>query len=437
MAPYKNEHSPPHFIVNVWRGADKGLLQNLGFNTAFVILACWNTLYVWNMATRFHMNDFGKFYYSVVAFLNDQNMYGPNPATFIQISDYYSQHFWNLNPPHFHLFLLPLGFLSPIPALLLWSVASFIAFCIGLYWISHELKIEMTLWQKRLVPIGFLAFAGTGAHFITGQLSFFLFLLVTGAWVQARQGKWGKAGWYLGMAISIKPFFLIFIPYLLQKRRFRAIRNICILLLTTIVIGIGVFGIDTYTDWIQRLIGVDWAWPPMNASLLGLLARSLVENPSFAIMINAEAFSLLLWIFISLFLGGMTFFVTVHDSSPFSVDRAFAILLITAVLVSPLGWIYYLFLPIGPMTALVVNWWQQQGQKSSPHSMIHLRFRNILLFAALPGFLIPLPLMTLFQPNALATLTIGSAYFWSTFLIWMSLLTDCRLESHLVRRLDP
>ena len=49
---------------------------------AFLIL--WNSALVYNMVVRINMNDFGKFYYSTLAFLEGGEMYGPTPATFIQ-----------------------------------------------------------------------------------------------------------------------------------------------------------------------------------------------------------------------------------------------------------------------------------------------------------------------------------------------------------------
>jgi hypothetical protein len=74
---------------------------------------------VYLRVTTLHRNDFGKFYYSAVAFVQGQNMYGLNPATFVQVSETHHQQFWNMNPPYFHL-LLPFALLTPEVALTLW-----------------------------------------------------------------------------------------------------------------------------------------------------------------------------------------------------------------------------------------------------------------------------------------------------------------------------
>ena len=59
------------------------------------------------MMKRLNMNDFGKFYYSTQLFLAGEDMYGPTPATAIPISETESRQFLNMNPPHFHLLMVP------------------------------------------------------------------------------------------------------------------------------------------------------------------------------------------------------------------------------------------------------------------------------------------------------------------------------------------
>src|SRR5688572_20635915 len=79
------------------------------------------------MFTKMHMNDFGKFYYSTRLFLEGQDMYGVSPATGIEVAENEVRQFWNMNPPHFHLLLLPLARLPPIPAFAVWGGLSLVA----------------------------------------------------------------------------------------------------------------------------------------------------------------------------------------------------------------------------------------------------------------------------------------------------------------------
>jgi hypothetical protein len=81
------------------------------------------------------------------------------------------------------------------------------------------------------------------------------------------------------------------------------------------------------------------------------------------------------------------------------IDRAFAMMMLAALLVSPLGWVYYWWLPVGPMAAL-------------------LRRPPAAFWIAAPLMAAPLFVVTAGQPNGWMTVTVGSAYFWATLLAW-------------------
>ena len=96
------------------------LLSALG-RTA-VMLAClallgWNVALVLVMERGIVRSDFGKLHASAQAFLAGRDMYDLGPATLSPVRGmtdevlHYIQ-FLNLNPPHFHLILLPLAPLS-------------------------------------------------------------------------------------------------------------------------------------------------------------------------------------------------------------------------------------------------------------------------------------------------------------------------------------
>jgi hypothetical protein len=89
--------------------------------------------------------------------------------------------------------------------------------------------------------------------------------------------------------------------------------------------------------------------------------------------------------------------------------------LLTAQLVSPLGWIYYLWLIAGPAAAIV------QSSQSHPCTL-----RDRLAALALPGLLIPFSLNTLGSGSPWADLTLGSIYVWTTLFLWGSVMVDWR-----------
>src|SRR5436190_18365860 len=111
------------------------------------IALLWGIRFNAKLATQIysdlHMNDFGKFYYSTRAFLDGGDMYAPNPATTLTF-DATQARLANMNPPHFHLLLLPIARMSPLAALLVWAIASLIALAAVVVAITRELNLRWT-----------------------------------------------------------------------------------------------------------------------------------------------------------------------------------------------------------------------------------------------------------------------------------------------------
>src|SRR2546422_5427451 len=136
-------------------------------------LVVWNALLFYTMVQH-DMTDFGKFYYAAVAFLQGQNMYGSSAATLagelqVQLSR-------NMNPPHFHLLLLPLALLPAGLALALWVVASLLSLLVSLRLIIREVGLALTPWQWRPGGLALVSVIGTPRVLLPGQTSVLLLL---------------------------------------------------------------------------------------------------------------------------------------------------------------------------------------------------------------------------------------------------------------------
>src|SRR5262249_1147251 len=99
------------------------------------------------------------------------------------------------------------------------------------------------------------------------------------------------------------------------------------------------------------------------------------------------------------------------------VDRAFAMLLIAAQIVSPVGWIYYVWFAAGPLAALTFSE-SRRGFLSTDRAV---RWLAVISFA---GFFTPITVPYLLQRSALIALTAGSVYVWATLAAWTSLILD-------------
>jgi hypothetical protein len=368
------------------------------------------------------MNDFGKFYYSAISYLDGRDLYGPTPATLLSVNKFEKKQFYNLNPPFFHLLILPLALLPPIPAWAVWMIANLLCLLFSISLISKELKFTLNPWQMRLAFMCILGFSGTGAFFITGQLSFLFMLPFTMAWIEARNSNWQKAGFYLGLCISLKLFMLIFLPYLILKRQFRSVAIVLATIFLIFLLGVAFFGWGIHISWLKSLSTVDWEWASMNASLKGFLTRALGPSPNFEPVLSMYSLIQPLWLILAFIIGLGTMTFSIWGSSKFAVDRSFAILFIGSQIISPLGWIYYLFLAVGPITALILSW--SQGNLDGVCAVQANKIKIYFLITALLLLFLPVPYTTTFQPHPWATILPGSAYFFAILGIWIYLAID-------------
>ena len=366
------------------------------------------------MFDKLHMNDFGKFYYSARLFLEGRDMYGPSPATAIPVSATEVGQFLNMNPPHFHLAILPFALLAPDRALQAWIVVNLAAFLVSLWIITRELGLVWSPSRALWVALGVLVFSSTGAVVVTGQLTFLLMLMMTLAWRAARRGHLIAAACWLGVLTSIKPFLAIFGLYFLARRRMLPAVLMGAAAVGPFAAGLAVFGWQAHVSWLNALRSANWTWPPMNGSITGFFARALSDAPLFTPVIErpdlARVFAVVCCGAVAVWSLSRLWAIAGAPRPLLSLatDRAFALLLLTSLLLTPLGWVYYLWLPAGPLLAI------RRELMPADRS-----WRRWILIAAIPGALCPLILTSPWE-SAWTTITLGSAYFWLTAALWLA-----------------
>jgi hypothetical protein len=414
-------------IPSPWFVAVFGDVIRVAIGTAVIALIVFSLAYhaaiIHFMTVKLHMNDFGKFYYSARLFLDGEDMYGPSPATAIPISESETGQFLNMNPPHFHLIILPLALLSPERALQTWIVLNLAAFLLSLWMISRELGLRWTVPRALWATLGVLVFSSTGAVIVTGQLTFLLMLMLTFAWRAARQDRLIAAAWWLGALASIKPFLAIFGLYLVVRRHLIPLLVMTAVAAASFALGLTVFGWPAHQSWVNALRSANWSWPAMNGSITGFFTRAFAESPLFSpvllrpglarVFAFAGCFVVLVWSVRRLW----TIWRASRSPSISATDRTFALLLLTSLLVTPLGWVYYLWLLAGPLGAISRE--LAPGLRSP---------RAWIVMAAIPGALCPL-LLTARWDAGWATVTFGSAYFWLTLALWLAVVLPVQRET--------
>ena len=190
-------------------------------------------------------------------------------------------------------------------------------------------------------------------------------LLVTLVWRNARRDRWTWAGAWLGVGMSVKPFLLIFIPYLLLKRHWRGVAAAGLTAGCCFLLGWWYLARQPPLMATEAGTADSWAWLPMNASLFGIWAAASRQSRDSSLAELDPGAVRVIW------LGpghaGRPGGVIGLAHRPFEnrIDRAFGLLLVSALLLSPLGWTYYFWLPLRPDCQR----WQQDGGVIAPRRM--------------------------------------------------------------------
>lgn len=366
------------------------------------------------MFVQVHMNDFGKFYYATRLYLAGQPMYGPTPATTIEVNSVAVQNFWDLNPPHFHLIVLPLALLPSGLAFGVWTALNLAALVASLLAIARVLRIP---WSRRVIlwtTIAVVVLSPTGMIVSTGQLTFLLMLPLTLAWAAARRGEDARAAVWLGLAASVKPTLALLWVYFLLRRSVAAAWVTVATAATAFGVGLAVFGLGAHLDWWRVIRAVDWHWVPMNASLAGIFGRSLMANPRF--MPIADVPGLIPWLMATSAVGVVAVTIwRLRDSSRVGIDRQWAGLFLATLLAAPLGWMYYLWAAAGPLAGL----WPELRASSS-------RIARACILLSVPGLLWPSAMAAVWRYDAWGALVFGSLYTWTVLLLWTAVVWESR-----------
>jgi hypothetical protein len=296
----------------------------------------------------------------------------------------------NLNPPHFSLLIEPLTWVRMSIAAEIWRALNVLSLCGCLWWLATRSDEKWSAADVGAV----LAWAPFHHAFSLNQVTWIMWPLLIGAWWQWRRDRWIAGAIWFGVALSFKSFLGVFLLWLVCRRQWRAIAAAVATAGAALGIGIVAYGFEVFRAWVRAVSGVSWTSAWTNASLRALLLRSFTENTS-----GAAPFANIPGIVSPLFVAlALTIVLgTCWICRNRSVDDSWPALAASALLASPLGWLYY-------------AWWMLPGVKPS-----RLLVRSPLLW-------IPMTFLTRGQPSPWATITYASVFNWGLLFAWVSFL---------------
>ncbi len=316
----------------------------------------------------------------------------------------------NLNPPVALLLMAPLGWLSASAALVVWTIGSLASAAWAIVMVFRELRFRATALNIARTLLLVACAAPTGTVLLFAQISWLLWGPITWAWQSARRGKWMHAAIIIGALASIKLFLGLFIVVFVVVGRHREAAAAIGAVLVCVAAGILALGVQPLFDWIEMLRSVYWAEHTFNASIYGVLERVFTARDTGlawfqAPLVVIPMIVVPIWIAASVAVVAITLRALRHRRD---ADHVFAATIAAALLVSPLGWIYYLFFLAAPVAALLA---------SDARAIRTTGGMAIAAAVALGLCLNPLA-VTVAQPNGWLTLTLGSVYGWSLLALW-------------------
>lgn len=325
----------------------------------------------------------------------------------------------NLNLPHTVLLVWPFARLDDRAALTAWTVVS-LALLAG----ACTAGLRALSWRFRLLPtllaLGYLlSWAPAAALTLTAQISFFVMLPVTLAWLAARGGDLRACGIWLGVAAAMKPFLLVFAPYVVLRRQHAAAGWMLGTLAAAILLGLVAFGWEAYAEWARQLPRITWSAHYFNASYMGFLQRAIGRS-AYAVVGRAPEWVLPAAVLLCAATALLSYrAVLTPRPEPARTDADWTVLLLASLLMSPLGWNYYLWIALWPAAAMLAG----EAPWSRPS------WRGLWLLPGLLGWLWWGRMTGWGQPSPAATLTSASLYFWALLSLWLWALLAVRANA--------
>ncbi len=254
--------------------------------------------------------------------------------------------------PAFAVLIAPVSHLSLRVAKPLWFVASVLLFAV-LVSLSLTLLPERRKRDWLLVLFTLIVMLKFYAHeLVLGQVNVVFAVIIVGAAVSMRAGREAAAGVLIALAIVVKPYAVIFLPWLAARRRRHATIGAGAGVAALLAMPVVVYGVQGSID-----LHLGW-WRTVTGTTAPNLTNA--DNVSIAAMwakwLGAGALAAGLTLATAVVVAVAAVFVFLRRRHvPFPEGLEAALLLTCIPLLSPQGW-DYVFLVSTPAIVFLVNY---------------------------------------------------------------------------------
>lgn len=254
--------------------------------------------------------------------------------------------------PAFAVLAIPAGLLPVQTGKVVWFTASAVLL-VAFLALSLALLPERRRPAWVILTIACVAMAKFYGHeLVLGQVNLLLGAMVAGAVVLLRSGREAAAGVLIALAIVIKPYAAIFLPWLAARRRIASIAAAAATLCLILLLPAAVYGFDGNVALLRawwRTVTESTApnlLSPDNVSVAAMYAKWIGAGPQASLLATVTAAGLLA--------VAVVVFIR-RDAVRFPEGLECALLLTLMPLLSPQGW-DYVFLVSTPAIVYLVNY---------------------------------------------------------------------------------
>lgn len=305
----------------------------------------------------------------------------------------------NLNPPFFILLTYPLSWFSFSTALIVWQTLSIMALIAGG---KIVLKYVPQVTSKWLFALGFsYAFL---VNIYLGQVGSFVFYIVIKGYYAYKNDKIALTGVLWGVVSAIKLFPLLLLIYCLVQKKYRLSGYIIAIFVFASSLPFLIWGSAIYQDYFEGLQHAFWYGHNWNMSLIGFINRLLIHGKITPQKVDA----IRVWFRLAFVVGFIIYlYLMTYKRISLNAMQTWSLTLIAMLILSPLGWLYYLPLVFFPYLLLYHHAYSIGGSH-----LVYFYLMSLLLFLPQEG--LTANELTSWRENV----TIHSQYFFG--LCWMA-----------------
>ena len=273
---------------------------------------------------------------------------------------------YSFHPPTTIPFFLPLAPLPYTTAFVVWDLVQLLCLWAMVDLTARALGRPLSVPLGAGIALGLVAIWPIRESFVEGQLNIPVAAGIVACWYALRVGRPGWAGVALALAVALKPLAGLFVLWALWRRQWRLLVAAGATLAVVSAVGIALSGVQGTIDYVTLAYPMHaQLWPGYqdNASPQGLYTRLFGPSdwrprPPYPTPGLSRFLTLATW---AVAVGILFWRLGWRGPNTERLNREFAALGATMLLVTPIIWPHYYAVLLAPIPVFVASIWQRRA----------------------------------------------------------------------------